>query len=41
MRELDIFKKKATESYLVCFAEQCLRWKVGRTMPDSVEFYKW
>ena len=45
MTEKELFAKKANDGYTVCYAEQCprreqcLRWKVGRQMPDSKSFY--
>ena len=44
MKEQEIFTKKASEGYIVCqvgqcpLREQCLRWKVGEQMPDSVRY---
>ena len=46
MEDKELFAKKAENGYTVCFAEQCsqkehcLRWKVGRQMPDSKRFYE-
>ena len=45
MEEIEIFKKKAADGYVVCFAEQCpkreqcLHWKVGQQMPDTKSVY--
>ena len=45
MTEQEIFKKEAENGYTVCFAEQCpfkeecLRYLVGRQMPDTRSFY--
>lgn len=45
MNEKEIFKEKAVSGYTVCFAAQCplkdrcLRWKVGRQMPDTKSSY--
>ena len=45
MNEQEIFKEKAVSGYTVCFAAQCplkdrcLRWKVGRQMPDTKSSY--
>lgn len=45
MKEKEIFKEKAVSGYTVCFAAQCplkdrcLRWKVGRQMPDTKSSY--
>ena len=45
MKEQEIFKEKAVSGYTVCFAAQCplkdrcLRWKVGRQMPDTKSSY--
>lgn len=45
MEEKERFIEKAQEGYMVCFAEQCpqheqcLRWKVGQVMPDTVGRY--
>lgn len=46
MNEKELFKYQAENSYTVCFAEhcplheQCLRWKVGQQMPNSVSTYR-
>ena len=45
MTEQEIFREKAAAGYTVCYAEQCpmkdhcLRWLVGRLMPDTMMFY--
>lgn len=45
MTEQEIFSRKAVQGYTVCYAEgcplreQCLRWLVGRQMPDTNSFY--
>ena len=41
MYTLDIFQQKAQSGYTVCFTnqcplqQQCLRWRVGQSMPDN------
>ena len=43
--EQEIFKEKALDGYIVCYAgecplkEQCLHWKVGQQMPDTRSCY--
>jgi hypothetical protein len=45
MTEQELFRKEAESGYTVCFAEQCplkehcLRYLVGRQMPDTKSFY--
>jgi len=45
MKEKDIFKEKAENGYIVCFAdncplkERCLRYLVGQQMPDTTSSY--
>ncbi|UKK53909.1 DUF6078 family protein [Prevotella sp. E2-28] len=45
MKEKDIFKEKAENGYIVCFADNCplkeccLRYLVGQKMPDTTSSY--
>ena len=46
MKEKDIFKEKAENGYIVCFADNCplkeccLRYLVGQKMPDTTSTYR-